>query len=619
MIRAARPYITLLATALLVGAAHAQLPSYRTASDPSRDAALGGLPGGVMLSMPGISTDMVLSGGGQFVELPDGTARVTARVRSLSRIYAGLLIDIAFSGRVDPGDAGWPPPGAPDLQLAGSAYAPIGPVDAASFHFYTQASGVLHGVRELDGAHVTLQLQPGTAAQVGAGANNRNGLLGVSARFDVTVLANPFPPTTPFGATGTGEFACTLVANRSLSTTHCMIDTGRSPLPSDRAMVLPGLPGEYLFVPAASMVEYTDGHAELRGTLARIDQLNDKWDLVLNLTDRRDPGEVDCPPTGAPDLGLYPAQYAAQGGPIDPTHWHYYAAATGTLTGRGDNDGGLITLVQSAPLQVGGGANQANTYFGAFGRFATSLVSQPASRVVALNGADATLHVLTGNFPVLPLPYLVVPPSTPQLDAVTDQGFVIEGDHLAWLTAVGVGPDYLTSKSETQWYRGYFKILDNQHIEVHPAPGHAPGTYSLRGFNPAINTNAVTVQLNAPASPTLRIEPTLRVGSTQHVFVHDGGGTTGPVLSVLCVSSDLVPSVQPGFVSLAIGDAFQTLVVFDQTFAHDPASGAATLSFGPVPASVVGMTSHYQAVVLDLGGGAFPLPVTNTWTVTYTP
>ncbi|HNM45615.1 MAG TPA: hypothetical protein PKH51_01210, partial [Candidatus Sumerlaeota bacterium] len=106
----------------------------------------------MMLSIPGVFTDFVLAGGGQFVQLPDGTARLTGRVFSDSSIYSAFLLDVVFTGRTDPGDPGYPPVGAPDLALDPSAYAPVGPVDSGSFVYYSQATGTFTGVRNLDGA-----------------------------------------------------------------------------------------------------------------------------------------------------------------------------------------------------------------------------------------------------------------------------------------------------------------------------------------------------------------------------------------------------------------------------------------------------------------------------------
>ena len=35
------------------------------------------------------------------------------------------------------------------------------------------------------------------------------------------------------------------------------------------------------------------------------------------------------------------------------------------------------------------------------------------------------------------------------------------------------------------------KFLHAQHLEVHPRPGKAPGTYNLSAYNPAIRSNMI--------------------------------------------------------------------------------------------------------------------------------
>jgi len=591
----------------------AQTTSYRTAEEPRADQAIAQLPGGVMFVLPGIGDDFVLSAGCQFVEQHDGTARLCGRIRSLQRIYAAFLVDLQFSGRVDPGDHAGPPTGSPDLQLDPAAYVPQGTVDPNTFHYYTQAAGTLTGVRELDGARVQLQLQ-GPAVQVGAGANNRNDEPGIAASFDVQVTQQP---SIPFDKTGTATFAATLRTDRAFAATHAFVDAARSPLPSDRAMVLPGLPGDFLFVPAATWTEYGDGHAELHGMLARIDALADGWQVDLSLDNRVDPGEPPWPPHDAPTLGLDAAQYADQGGAIDPASWHYYRTAAGTLAGRGDNVGGLIVLATGLPFQVGAGANGADQYFGFFGTCTATVQQQPNGSTIALTG-DAQFHAVTGVFPVLPLPSLDVPTTPPTLATLTDAALVVAGAHLAWINAVGIGADYLTATTPAQWQDGWFRVLDDQHLEVHPPAGREPGSYSLRAFNAATTTNAIAVDLVAPAAPTLLTEAALHLGETHHMFVHRGA-IAGEVLSAVAFSSELLPSVQPGFLALDIGNAFTNLDLLPPVLVHDAATGIGSFTIGPVPAWAIGMQLHFQAILIELGNEVYPLRVSNAWSTSYLP
>jgi len=533
----------------------AQQASYSAARQPVTDPLLSVVPGGVMLSLPGLFTDFVISGGGQFVELSDGTARLTSRVFSTSSLYSAFLVDIEFSSKVSPGAPSYPPVGTPDLQMLPSAYVPTGTVDPATFHFYTAATGTLTGVRNYDGAVLGLQLS-GAAAQLGVGANNRNGELGMIASFTVSVIQQPLAPLPPLT---TAQLTLNLPTDRTDDATHPQPDALRTTLPFGRAMLLPGVSDDYAFVPAGDFVEYDDGHAELSGRLASLAALDDAWDVTMQFTNRIDPGQTGYPPAGSPVLQMLPSAYLAFGGTMDPSHWHYYQTATGTLTGVGINDGGSITLTNSGSVQYGGGANQTNTYYGYYGAFTTIIGSQPTSRTIAITG-NAELFGLTAVFPVLPFPVLTASTPNYSLPTLTDQGVVVTGDHLAWVELVGIDFDLSGIGTESRWHLGYFRVIDNQHIEVHPRPGAAPGTYSLSAYNPAIRSNVIPLDLTAPTSHVLYARSAVPTFDTLHVLVHQGP-IVGPAMSAIAVSSSLLPTVLPGIVSLGIGNQQTQLTI----------------------------------------------------------
>ncbi len=588
----------------------AQQPVYHAVRQPTADPSAATLPGGILLSIPGVFPDFVIAGGGQFVELPGGTARLTGRIFSDSSIYSAFLVDVVFSGRIAPGSPSYPPAGAPDLQLQSSAYLPTGTVNPAQFVYYTAATGTLTGVRNLDGAVLGISLgsQP---MQYGAGANNRNGDLGLAASFQCSVLHQPQFGT--IGPCSTAALALDLPAHRTDDTTHPQVDTTRSNLAFGRAMVLPGVADDYVFVPAGDFTEYEDGHAELTGTLARPSQLDDAWDVTLNLSSRIDPGQVGHPPVGSPVLQMLPSAYLANGGTMDPNHWHYYRVATGTLLGRGLNAGGNLGLTNSTAVQFGGAANQTNSYYGFYGAFVPSLVAQPTGRSLALLG-NAELFGLTAVFPVLPFPTLNAPAQPYTLDSLTDQGLMLVGDNLAWAELVGVDWDLIGGHSASQWFGGWFRVIDNQHLEFHPRPGAVPGTYTLSIFNPAVRSNQQPLQLMAPTSPKLYSEANVGPWSVQHLMVHSGP-VTGLAMSAIALSSSLVPTIYPGLVNLGIGNNHQELLVFPGTYTHDPATGIARADL-LVPAGFATLL-HFQAVTLDLGNLVMPLPSTNVWSVHY--
>jgi hypothetical protein len=207
----------------------ASLPGQQTTWTSVRQAAddpsVATLAGGTMLSIPGVFTDFVLAGGGQFVQLPNGEARLTCRVFSENSIYSAFLVDITFANRLTVGAPGYPPAGAPDIQLLTSAYTPVGPVDPNVFDYYQTATGTLTGVRNLDGA--VLSLTATTFTQVGDGANNRNAHAGMQATFAVTVLQHP--PLQVLTPTGTATLTIDFRAPTAEDTTHPQPDPPTSP------------------------------------------------------------------------------------------------------------------------------------------------------------------------------------------------------------------------------------------------------------------------------------------------------------------------------------------------------------------------------------------------------
>lgn len=589
----------------------AQGPVYRASTEPVADPALATLPGGAMLAIPGLLPDFVIGGGGQLVELPDGTARLTGRAISASSLYSAFLVDIVFSGRVAPGSPGHPPPGRPDLQLLPSAYAPSGPVDPAQFVYYTQASGTLVGSSNFAGALIDLQLTGG-AVQYGAGANNRSGGLGLQGSFAVTVVQQP---ATPFGALTTADLVVDLPAERTDAVTHPQADPQLTTLPFGRAMSIPWVADDYVFAPAGEFTERDDGTALLEGRLLRLDQLDDAWDLTLTLGGRVDPGEPGFPPAGSPVRLMQPAAYAQSGGPIDPGHWHYYTSATGTLTGVDYNDGASITLQQSSAVQYGGGANQTNSFYGLYGALQPTVISHPIGRTLVIGG-DVTLFGLCQVFPELPFPALT-PPQTPYvLPTLTDQGFVLEGDNLAWAELVGIGATLLGPGDASDWLTGYYELIDNQHIEVHARPGETPGVYDVSVFTASWRSNILSVQLDAPASPALFSERAVPPAGVLHFLVHQGA-IPGAALSAVAMSDSLAPTSFPGIVDLGIGNQQTALTIIPGSFLHDPGNGIARWDFGPIPSWYTGFVMHFQAVTIELSNVTLPLPTTNVWSVTF--
>jgi hypothetical protein len=601
-----------LACAVFGALAAAQQATYATAVEPRTDAALSAQPGGALLSLPGIGTDFVLSGDGQFSERPDGTARLTARVTRASVVNATFVLDLQFAGRMAPGSPGHPPAGSPVLLLVPQAYAPAGPIDPAQFSYYTAAAGSLRGLGAYDGALVDLA-RSGPAPQLGAGANGRNGAHGLAATFAVQVVQQG---ATPLNPTADAGLQADLRAVAPMDATHVVADAGVSTLAPARALALPGIGDDYVFVPVAEFTEFGDGHAELRGSLLRVAQLDDRFELALSLTGRVDPGTPGHPPAGSPVLGLLPSAYAGQGGPVDPASWRYYTAASGTLTGRGINDGGVLDLATNGAFQVGVGGNQGNLFFGLHGTCSVQVASQPTARTLQPTGPAELLAVVS---PVAVLPRPVLQPlAVPTHPTVTEQPILLQGSNLVWIEQVAIGARIATSRDPRDWYEGWFRIVDDQHLEVHAPPAFVPGSYPMSVLNRESASNQITIDLVPPAAPTLRTENEVREGDANHIVVHKGP-LPGPVLGLLAMSPELLPTIVPGIVQLDIGNQFASLLVFPGTFAIDPLTGAQVVVLGPIPPGFAGTTFHLQAALFDLSGPGFPLVATDVWPTSYVP
>lgn len=602
-----RSLAVLLATSV---ALVAQQPTYHAVREAIADPTVAVLPGGFVWDIPGVRSDFLIAGGGQFTELPDGTARLTGRVFGASSVYSAFLIDITLSGRMQPGDASYPPAGMPDLQLQGSAYVPTGTIDPNTFVYYTQASGVLLGTRDFDGFN--LSLASSSPIQVGVGANNRNGALGVQGQFTVQVTHQH---TYPINPTGTATLAIELPVEKEFFATHPLPDTSRTTLTEGRAMVMPGLGSDYVFVPSARFTEHADGTATATGRLARLSQLDDAWQATITFQNRIDPGQVGHPPVGSPVLQLLPSAYAQNGGIIDPSHWRYYQNVTATLVGDGLNAGGSVTLTNTVAAQIGGGSNQTNTYIGWYGEFAATVTQQPTNRTIAVTG-PVELFSTTAVFPVLPFPVLDVPATPPQLPTLTDQGIVLSGDHLAWVELFYLGPDLSGGHSKFDWDGGYFRVLDNQHIEVHPRPGRGPGTYQFGVLNPAINSNSINIELVAPSTPKLFTQEEVPQYFQANVYVH-AGSSTGHAMTLVGFSLSNLPTSFPGIIDLGIGNNGFELIVDWRWIQNDPITGVARVDYPNYPNWWGGLQWYIQAGVLDTTLPYVMLEPTNVFAVQF--
>lgn len=171
------------------------LPHCASHVDP--DAAVAPTAVRACLAVPGVATDFVFLPTGEWTEAADGSATLRGTLRRQSAHPESWVLDLTFTGRLDPGAAAFPPTGSPGLALDPSAYVPQGPVDPALWRYYTTALGTLTG----DGANAggLVHLVNSGPLQVGLGADGGNLCFGIAGALVATVASQPtagsFSPT----------------------------------------------------------------------------------------------------------------------------------------------------------------------------------------------------------------------------------------------------------------------------------------------------------------------------------------------------------------------------------------------------------------------------------------
>lgn len=146
------------------------------------------------------------------------------------------------------------------------------------------------------------------------------------------------------------------------------------------------------YVPDASrggltFTEFQNGTARLEGAIVSQSNSNKKFDVVIDLAGRVNPGDANYPPPGSPKKELPICDYVdsflcPDPGPIDTNTWHYYTVFAGDLIGRGGYQGGALDLVYypGTPVaQAGTGANGKNHNYGFWSYFRGSVTTQPTN------------------------------------------------------------------------------------------------------------------------------------------------------------------------------------------------------------------------------------------------
>ena len=490
-----------------------------------------------------------------------------------------------------PGDANYPPAGSPVLTMLPAAYLPTGTVDPATFVYYTQVTGTFVGLRVFRGARFTVSAA--SPIQAGFGASNKNVRLGLAGDLQLTIAQQP--TIGPVTITGPAELRAELLASNSWCLAHVDGQVAASGNSNRAAIDLPGLGSDFIFSPAGRWTDNPDGSATLTATVRRQSDYDDRWQLSLTLGPRMLPGDPAHPPAPGPVQQLLPAEYASQGGSVDPTQWRYHAVANGTLTGAGLNAGGVIQLGTSAPFQVGLGAGQGNLFFGVDGGLTVAVTTQPTNRTVTPTGTARLQANLSANC-MLPRP-VVTTGALQTGETVTEQRLVYHGTELGFVTQAVFGSRSLNTNPRL-WYEGHLRIVAHDTIELSVPQGLEPGQYPLWFLNPTLTSAQMAVDLQAPPERTLRTDSDRVAGEWQHWVVHQGANHPGFHFTFLLLSTSNLPSVAPGIVDLGLGNGFAELILYD-ILVSDPVTGAATFLLPVVTPNLAGIRLHAQAALMD--------------------
>ncbi|MFT4538263.1 MAG: hypothetical protein ACI835_000696 [Planctomycetota bacterium] len=155
------------------------------------DASSGLIRGASVLSLGSIGATFVLEGDLDLRELDTGRAKLTATFVDSQDSHRRFVGRIDLAGRVDPGTLGHPPRSSPEKNLEAGSYVDAGgPVDPASWTYYQELYGSLHGEGDFAGAHIVISRQ-GPSFQVGLGATDENLEFGGSGGFQIEIVTQP--------------------------------------------------------------------------------------------------------------------------------------------------------------------------------------------------------------------------------------------------------------------------------------------------------------------------------------------------------------------------------------------------------------------------------------------
>ena len=312
------------------------------------------------LALAGVGDDFVLVAGGASIERAEGTARIGGVIARASDSDQRFALDLVLSGRLDADEIGTLV--APDLELDPASYSGAGgPIDVDLWRYYAQAQGTLRGLRALEGAVVELSLAS-PAVQVGLGANGVAIEHGAAATLAGVVVAQPTLGG-PLPATTTGDLRLAL-ADESAACVFAPVPIVAPPVDL-HVLELFALGDAFVLDAPGEFVEHADATATLTASLRAASDPTRRFELDVLFVGRVDVGPTADVPPGNPIVALPPGSTVAEGGPVDPATWRYYARVAGRMIGADAFAGAEVRLWRDGPaFQLGVGADGVDFAFG---------------------------------------------------------------------------------------------------------------------------------------------------------------------------------------------------------------------------------------------------------------
>jgi CubicO group peptidase (beta-lactamase class C family) len=192
--------------------------------------------------------------------------------------------------------------------------------------------------------------------------------------------------------------------------------------------------------------------------------------------------------------------------------------------------------------------------------------------------------------------------SVDRLPNVTASAFVLDGEVFTGVDRITFGARTITSQNSNTWADGWFRIVNDTRIELHPPQGMLPSGYQVRLHNGVFVSDPLSVTIEHTTGNVLMGPPTT---STAFSLFASRGSRPVNTVALLAYSNLLSPSSLPGVVDLGIGAGFTAFWLWPEgtTF-----NGLTRVASWQIPDFGAG-TVHFQAILVEPGA---PLPLATT-------